>query len=136
MAKVDIRRQLDFHERKIRETALYSVRPEIDANVNELMRSLTFVAQNGGLASEKTAVAIGKIFTASEEDDIRNACLAGLFKIDNKGAKEVLTAINNNQRFEPRWREAASEYLKRSRAEGQSVSKRDGAITTDLQPQH
>ena len=135
MAKVDIRRQLDLHERKIRETAFYSVRPEIDANVNELMRSLTFVAQNGSLASGKTATAIGKIFAASDEADIRNACLAGLFKIDNKGAKEVLTAINNNQRIEPRWREAASEYLKRARAGSQSVSKRDGAVTTTLQPQ-
>ncbi|MFL6466411.1 MAG: hypothetical protein ACJ72Z_00485, partial [Pyrinomonadaceae bacterium] len=134
MAKVDIKRQLDFHERKIRETAYFSVRPEVDANVNELMRSLTFVAQNGRSAGGKTATAIGKIFAATEEDDIRNACLAGLFRMNSKGAREVLTAINNDQKYELRWREAASEYLKRGRASGQ-VSKRDGTVTTTLQPQ-
>lgn len=134
MAKADIKRQLDFHERRVRETAFYSVRPEIDANVNELMRSLTFVAQNGTKASGKTATAIAKIFAATDEDDIRTACLAGLFKIENKAGKEALTAINNNERFDPRWRNAASEYLKRPKPAGQQVSRKEGTTTT-LHPQ-
>ena len=135
MAKADIKRQLDFHERRIRETAFYTVQPEIDANVNDLMRSLTFVAQNGSLASGKTATAIAKIFTATDEDDIRNASLAALFKIENKAGNEALAAINKNERIDLRWREAASEYLKRARTDTQHVSKKNGAATTSLQPQ-
>lgn len=135
MAKADTKRQLDFHERRIRETAFYSVQPEVDANVNDLIKSLTFVAQNGTKAGGKTASAIAKIFAATDEDDIKTASLAALFKIENKAGQEALTAINKNERFDARWREAASEYLKRARASGQHVSKKDGSASSSLQPQ-
>ena len=135
MAKADTKRQLNFHERRIRETAYYSVQPEVDANVNELMRSLTFIAQNGTKASSKTAAAIAKLFTATDEDDIRNASLAALFKIENKAGLEALTAINKNERVDLRWREAASDYLKRAHVAGQQVSKKEVTSTTSVQPQ-
>jgi len=132
-AKADLLRQLGYHERKIRETAYYSVRPEVDSNVPLLMRSLNFVAQKGTLAGGKTAKAIGKIFAGTLDDEIRMACLAGLYKINNSAAKNELLAIQGNQRYEARWRDAASDYLRKARAEGQRISKRDSALITELQ---
>ena len=132
-AKSDLLRQLNYHERRIRETAYYSVRPEIDSNVAALMRSLSFVAQRGDLAGGKTAKAIGKIFAGTLDDDIRTACLAGLYKINNSAAKNELLTIQNNQRNEARWRDSATEYLKKARAAGQQVSKRNPALATQLQ---
>lgn len=133
MAKADLRRQLDYHERVIRETAYYSVRPEIDSNVAVLMRSVNFVAQKGTLAGGKTAKALGKIFAGTQQEDIREQILAALFKIDSSSAKSELTAIYANERFDQRWRDAASDYLKRSRAEKQTAPKRDTAVVTGLQ---
>jgi len=127
MAKAELQRELDFHERKIRETAYFSIRPEVDANVPELMRSLNFIADKGITAGGRTATAIGKIFASTLQDDIRTACLAGLYKIKDPAAQTALATIFNDQKYEARWRDAASEYLKRVRAEGQHVSKRAAA---------
>ena len=132
-AKADLLRQLNFHERRIRETAYYSVRPEIDSNVASLMTSLNFVAQKGQFAGGKTAKAIGKIFAGSLDDEIRTACLAGLYKISNGTARKELLAIQENQRNDARWRETASDYLKKARAEGQQVSKRGSALVPQTQ---
>jgi hypothetical protein len=128
MAKADLRRQLDFHERRIRETAYFSVRPEVDANVRELIESLNFVAEKGNEAGGRTATAISKIFASTLQDDIRNACLAGLFRMKSAAAHDALLAIFNDKKFDPRWREAASEYLKRARADVQNSTKRASAV--------
>ena len=132
-AKADLLRQLGYHERKIRETAYYSVRPEVDSNVAVLMSSLNFVAQKGSLAGGKTAKAIGKLFAGSLDDEIRTACLAGLYKMNNTAAKNELLAIQRDQRNEVRWRDAASDYLKRAHAEKQNTSKRNSSLVTELQ---
>jgi hypothetical protein len=132
MAKAELQRELDFHERKIRETAYYSIRPEIDANVPELMRSLIFVSHNGNQAGGRTAEAIGKIFASTMEDDVRNACLAGLFKINNNVAQATLASIYNDKKFDLRWREAASDYLKRSRSNGNSKGRTAAAPVSEL----
>ena len=132
MAKAELHRRLEFHERRLRETAYYSVRPEVDANVPELTRSLDFVAQNGGPAGSRTAEAIAKIFDSTLQDDIRDACLAGLFKIKDQAAREALAEINNDQKYDARWRQAASEYLKRQKENGHSQRRATAAPVSEL----
>jgi hypothetical protein len=132
MAKADVQRQLDFHERRIRETAYYSVRPEVDANVPELMRSLNYVAARGDVAGSRTADAIAKIFTSTLRDDIRDACLAGLFTIKNKAAQEALAKIHDDANFDTRWRNAASEYLKRAKENGHATRRSTAAPVSEL----
>lgn len=132
-AKMDMQRQVAFHERRIRETAYYSVRPEVDANVAQLTRSLNFVAENGKYAGGKTAKAIGKIFAGTLDTDIRLACMAGLYRINDAAAKNELLNIYKNEGYEARWRESASDYLRRAKAEGQHISKRDSVLVTGLQ---
>ncbi|HJS50739.1 MAG TPA: hypothetical protein VJ781_02475 [Pyrinomonadaceae bacterium] len=132
-AKADLLRQLAFHERKIRETAYYSVRPEVDSNVAMLMRSLNFVAQKGQLAGGKTAKAVAKIFAGSFDDGIRTACLAGLYKINNSTARKELLAIRENQRNDARWRETAAEYLRKVQIEREAVSKRSSVVAAESQ---
>jgi hypothetical protein len=132
-AKADLLRQLGYHERKIRETAYYSVRPEVDANVAALMRSLNFVAQKGQLAGGKTAKAVAKIFAGSLDDGVRTACLAGLYKISNSTARKELLAIQENQRNDVRWRETAAEYLRKVQVERQAVSRRSSAAAGESQ---
>ncbi len=132
MAKADVQRQLDFHERRIRETAYFSVRPEVDSNVPELMRSLNFVAAKGDPAGSRTADAIAKIFASTLRDDIRDACLASLFKIESKAAENALAGIYNDKTFDARWREAASQYLKRVRENGHSQRRPAGTPVSEL----
>src|SRR5205085_4781295 len=82
VAKMDVRRQLDYHERFLREVAFRSADPEIDTDVAKLRSSLRFVADHGTEAMDKTAKALGKIFAVAGDEDLRTLCLAGLYRIN------------------------------------------------------
>lgn len=125
VAKMDTRRQLEFFERVIRETAVASSRPEIDSDVEKLSRALAFVSKNGDTASEKTTRSIAKIFAITADDDLRSLCLAGLYRINNSAAKRELLAIYKNENMPTRWRDTCAKYLKLALEEGQRISKRD-----------
>lgn len=125
LAQMDVRRQLDFHERFVREVAFASAKPEIDTNVTELKRSLAFIAENGMAAQGKTTRALAKIFSITADDDARALCLSGLYRINNSPAKKELLAIHGNNQVEERWRSLCARYLKSALEEGQRISTRD-----------
>jgi len=132
MAKLDLRRQLDHHERVLRETLYKSVRPEIDSNAEKLRDSLAFVSENGTMANGKVATALAKIFTMTRDYQLQSLCLAGLYKIDQSEAKKALLAIYSNPDTDPRMKDASAQYLKRALAEGQRIDPRDVANITGL----
>lgn len=123
--KMDERRQLDFHERYLIETARTSVRPEIDGDLEAVRRSLRFVAQSGNEAAPKTAAAIAKLFSATGDEQTRALCLSGLRRIDHRAAKKELLAIRENQTIEARWRDLSAEYLKLAAVEKEPVKSAD-----------
>ncbi len=135
LSKLDIRRQLNYHERVINETAFRSAKPEVDSDVSALKRSLRFVAEHGSDAHEKTARSLSKIFALSEDEDIRSMCLAGLYEINDSAAKNQLLAMYRNVNINERWRTICANYLKRALKEGQRISTRDATsiagITAD-----
>ncbi len=125
MASLNIRRQLDHHERYLREVAYASVKPEVDTDVVALRRSLLFISQNGSGAKEKTARALGKIFASTDDDDMRSLCVTGLYRINNSSAKNQLLAIFDDPKNAERWRSMSASYLKKALSEGQEISVRD-----------
>ena len=125
MAKLDLGRQLDYHERYVREVAFRTNDPEVDSNAERLRHSLAFLSQDGSNAGGKTVRAIAKIFSSSLDDDTRSLCLAGLYKINNEIAKRELLAIYRNNQVTPQWRETSARYLKLALGEGQRISKND-----------
>jgi hypothetical protein len=127
-AKMDIRRQLDHHERYLREVAFESAKPEIDSNVAELKRSLTFISENGAAAKEKTTRALAKIFAITNDEDMSSLCLAGLYRINSSSAKKELLAIYNDSKLPDRWRIVCARYLKLALEEGQRISARDAVV--------
>lgn len=132
VAQMDMRRQLDHHERVLREIAFRSARPEIDTDMDALRRSLTFVAQNGSAAKEKTTRALAKIFAATADEEFRNLCLTGLYQINNSSAKKELLAIYGDARIADSWRVLSAGYLRRALGEGQRISKRDAATIAGI----
>ena len=125
MAQMDIRRQLDHHERYLREVAFNSAEPEVDADVEELKRSLQFVSENGAAAKEKTTRALARIFTITDDQDMRRLCIAGLYRINNSEAKKQLLAIYSNANVTENWRSLCAHYLKLALEEGQQISTSD-----------
>jgi hypothetical protein len=125
MAQLDIRRQLDYHERFLREVAYRSARPEIDNDMAKVRESLTFISANGSAAQAKTSRAIAKIFRSTEDDEARTLCLAGLYKINNGSAKNELLAIYRSDDMDGRWRQISAQYLKLAIEEKQHIWARD-----------
>ncbi len=126
--QLNVQRQLDYHERILKEIAYRSARPEVDSDTNALKRSLEFVSQNGAHATEKTTRSLAKIFAITGDENTRTLCLAGLFRIDNSSAKKELLAIYSNTNIANQWRNLCAQYLKRALVEGQRISAGD-AVT-------
>ncbi len=128
LSQLDMRRQLDYHERLVRQIADRSADPSVDSDNEALGRSLTFISQNGIAAEGKTARALAKVFMMVRSDDYKTLCLAGLYKIDNASAKKQLLAIQANQKVDDRWRDISARYLKQALQEGQKISKQDAIL--------
>lgn len=125
IAKLDTRRQLDVHERYLREVAYNSARPEVDSDVEALKQSLQFVSENGSAAKGKTTRALAKIFKITEDEEMRRLCVTGLYRINNSEAKKELLAIYSNTKTTETWRNLCAHYLKLALEEGQQISTRD-----------
>ena len=126
-AKLDIRRQLNYHERVLNEIAYRSAKPEVDSNMEDLRRALAFVAEHGDAADEKTARSLSKIFSVTDDEELRLKCLAGLYRINASAAKNYLLAIYKDPTVTERWRNIGATYLKQALIDGQKISARDAA---------
>lgn len=132
LARLDARRQLDLHERYLREVAHNSAKPEIDSDVETLRRSLQFVSENGAAAKEKTTRALAKIFRITDDEEMRGLCVTSLYRINNSEAKKQLLAIYGNSTVTENWRNLSAHYLKLALEEGQQISKRDAQTISSI----
>ncbi len=132
LAELDTRRQLEYHERFLREVAFASSDPEIDSRPEEIKRSLSFITSDGSAAQAKTTRALAKIFAISKDDNIQTLCLMGLYRINDSAAKKELLAIYKNPQLADRWRNTSGHYLRLALQEGQRISIRDARTIADI----
>jgi hypothetical protein len=127
VARMELQRRLNYHERFLREVAR-SPRIEVDWNIEDVRRSLRFIAENGAAASGRMAATAARIFTRTEDAETREVCLNSLYRINNERAKKELLGIYNNQQVEARWRKESAEYLRMAIRENQMIAPADAKI--------
>ena len=132
VATIDVHRQLHFHERYLREVAYASAKPEVDSDMAAIKRSLTFISQNGAGAAEKTTRALAKLFTITDDEDMRSLCVTSLYRINNAAAKKQLLAIYDNSNLPQRWRNMSAHFLKQALNEGQQMTVRDAETVAGI----
>jgi hypothetical protein len=132
VARMDTRRQLDYHERKLSEIAYASAGPEVDSDLEQLRHSLAFVSEHGAAARSKTTRSLAKIFSISADDDIRMLCVTGLYRINNSSAKKELLSIYNRRDIPKRWNELSASYLKLALEEGQRIASSDARMIAGI----
>lgn len=132
IASMSTRRQLEFHERFLNETADRTTRPEIDTDLGQLKRSLAFLSEHGSPAKDKTARSLATIFTSTADYEMRRLCVVALFQIDNRTAKNELLAIYKDPKVSPEWRDLSAQFLKQSVAEGKRISSRTAATVAGM----
>jgi hypothetical protein len=124
-AQLDVNRQLAYHERYLRQVAKSSPQVEVVWKIEDVRRSLRFIAENGATANRKVASTAARIFTRTQDEETRNLCLNGLYRINNETAKRELLRIYRDQKLEARWRTQSAEYLRLAIKEEQRIAPAD-----------
>lgn len=109
--RLDIARRLDHHVRYLREVAKSSPQIEVVWKVEDVRRSLQFIADHGEQASGKAATAAARIFANTQDEETLRLSLDCLYRINNETAKTELLRIYRDAKLDVRWRTLSAEYL-------------------------
>jgi hypothetical protein len=110
--RLEMERRLAYHGRFLREVAKSSPQVEVVWNMDEVKRSLSFIAEHGNVEESKVAKAAALIFARTNDAEARELSLKCLYRINNQTAKNELLRISQDQKIEARWRNMTVEYLK------------------------
>ncbi len=109
--RLDIARRLQHHTRFLQQIAKSSAEIDITWNLEDVRRSLHFIADHGSEAGSTAAAVTAKIFARTKDDLTRRACLDSLSRIHSSKAKSELLRISQNNEVDKGLRDLASEYL-------------------------
>ena len=111
-AQLDISRRLQYHTRFLQQVAKSTAEIDITCNLDDVRRSLHFIAEHGSEAGGTAAAVTAKIFARTKDEDIRRACLDSLARIHSSKAKSELLKISQNNEVDKVLRDLATEYLR------------------------
>jgi hypothetical protein len=123
--RLDIKRRLAYHERFLREVAKSSPQIEIVWPIDEVRRSLQFVAEHGAQASGKLASAAARIFNQTQDEETLGLALNCLYRINNETAKTELLRIYRDAKLDAKWRAQSAEYLRLAVKQEQRIAPSD-----------
>ncbi len=130
--KLDNERRLAYHRRFLREVSKSSPLVEVVWNIEDVRRSLRFVADNGKHADAKTASAAARIFARTEDAEARRLCLDSLYRINNETAKNELLRIYQSPDLDPNLRLLCADYLRRALHEEQRIAPSDARVIVSV----
>jgi hypothetical protein len=109
--RLDIARRLRYHTNFLQQIAKSTAEVDITWNLEDVKRSLHFIAEHGSEAGSNTAAVTATIFARTKDIETRRACLDSLSRIHNPKAKNELLRISQNNDVDKTLRDLASEYL-------------------------
>jgi hypothetical protein len=115
--RIDIARRLRYHTKFLEQVARSKSQIDIAWNLEDIKRSLHFIAEHGGDAGNNAVIAAATIFARTQDDGTRRACLDSLAHIRNPKAKSQLIRISQNTAVDAVYREIVANYLQQ-RIEG------------------
>jgi hypothetical protein len=128
VAALDIERSLAHHRKFLREVAKTSSQIEVEWNVEDVRRSLQYLAAHGERADGDTSQAVALIFARTGNEEVRRLCLDCLYRINNESAKNSLVRIYRDETMEERWRTMSADYLRAAVRDQKRVSPADAKI--------
>jgi hypothetical protein len=130
--RLDLARRLSHHTKFLQQVAKSKAEIDVAWNLEEVRRSLHFLADNGTAVSGPAVKALAKIFERTRDDETRRACLESLSRISNPRAKNELLRISQNKDLDRGWRDIAEVYLERlnDRSQPTAVSVSGSQIKT------
>jgi hypothetical protein len=110
--RLDIARSLQYHTNFLEQIAKSTAEVEITSNMNDVLRSLRFIAEHGADAGSSAAAVTAKIFARTQDDETQRACLDSLSRIDNAKARHELLRISRNPKVDQALRDIAADHLR------------------------
>lgn len=110
--RLDTERQLAYHTRFLRQIAKSSPLVEVTWNIELVLPSLRFVAENGSEKDNEAAKAVASIFDRTDDVEAKDLSLLALKRIGNKIAKREMFRIYQDVNVAAKWRTACAEYLR------------------------
>jgi len=110
--RLDIARRLEYHTNFLQQIAKSSADIDITWNLDDVRRSIRFIAEHGAEAGGNAAAATAKIFARTRDDETRRACLESLSRIRSSKARNELLRISQNNEVDKVMRDLAGEYLR------------------------
>lgn len=110
-ARLDVARRLLYHTNFLRQVSRSNARVDVQWNLEEVRRSLHFIAEHGNDASSRATQAAAKIFVRTNDYETRRACLESLSRINTPKARAELLRISTRADLEQSWKELVISYL-------------------------
>jgi hypothetical protein len=110
-ARIDVARRLSYHTRFLQEVANSSPQIEVVWDLEEVKRSLRFIADHGREADSKAIAAAAKIFYRTEDPATRHTCLDSLSRIDNRQARNELIRMSRDGKLDQSSKDLIITYL-------------------------
>jgi hypothetical protein len=122
---LDAERRLAFHKRFLQQVAKSTPVVEVVWDMEDVRRSLRFVAAADTRGDAGAARAAAQIFARTSDPETRRLCLDCLYRIDNEAAKSALLGIYQSPGVEPELRLLTAEYLRNALREEQRIAPED-----------
>ncbi|HEX6715553.1 MAG TPA: hypothetical protein VF088_00495 [Pyrinomonadaceae bacterium] len=110
--RLDIARRLQYHTNFLQQIAKSTAEIDITWNLEDVKRSLHFIAEHGSEARGNAVAVTAKIFARTKDDATRRACLDSLSRIHSPKAKNEMLRISQNTDVDKALRDLATEYLR------------------------
>ena len=123
-AALDGGRRFAYHKRFLREVAKAPL-VEVVYNIEDVRRSLRYIAEAGGEGDAAAAHAAAKIFTQTRDAETRRLCVECLYRIDNEAAKSALLSIYRSPDLDDGLRQTAADYLRSALREERRIAPGD-----------
>jgi hypothetical protein len=125
LEKLDLSRRFDFHERFLREVVKSGPRPEVAWDINDVRRSLQFVANHNQFAGKKATKAVAALFERTQDDETRRLCVHSLYRINSETAKAELLKIYRNTPADAPYHALSGQFLRQSVREAKRIAPAD-----------
>lgn len=109
--QLDNKRQLAYHIRYLREVTESSPVIEVAWDLEKVLPSLRFIAENGSAIDNEAAKVVAAVFSRTEDFFAKDLCLSALKKIGNKLAIREMVRIYNDNAVAAELRNACAVYL-------------------------
>lgn len=111
-ARLDVSRRLAYHTRFLRGIAESSPQIDVTSNLNDVKRSLQYIAAHASVAGSKSAIAAAEIFTHTRDYETRRFCLESLSRMTNPKARTELLRLSQQKDIDQPGRDLVISYLK------------------------